>query len=119
MSRRLAGVCLAVLLLPGYYLQCHAAERAGDLKSNPFARPAPVEKVPVETPAAVNVLELRGIMIAGPRSQANIGGEIIAIGEEIDGYKLVSVRQQHVVLIKNDVKKILVVDAGGRSASND
>jgi hypothetical protein len=115
MSRRLADACLAVVLVLGCHQQGHAGDGSGDLKSNPFDQPAPVEKVPVETPAAVNVLELRGIMIAGSRSQANIGGVIISIGEEIDGYKLLSVKPQHVVLVKNGVQKILAVDARDRS----
>lgn len=119
MSRRLAGVCLAVVLAPGYDLQVHAAEQAGDLRSNPFAQPAPAEKAPDKPQETVDVFKLRGIMIAGSRSQANIGGEILSIGEEIDGYKLVSVQRQYVVLVKNGVKKILAVDTGGRSAAND
>jgi hypothetical protein len=114
MSRRFTGVCLAVVLVPGYHLQSHAGDNSGDLRSNPFAQPPPAEKVADKKQETADALELRGIMIAGSRSQANIGGEIIAIGEEIDGYRLVSVRQQHVVLIKNDVKKILAVDANER-----
>ena len=112
MSRRLAAVCLALVLVPGYQLQSHAGDTGGDLRSNPFEQPVTEEKVADEKQETVDALELRGIMIAGPRSQANIGGEIIAIGEEVGGYRLVSVRPQHVVLIKNDVKKILAVDAG-------
>jgi hypothetical protein len=103
-----------MVLVPGYHPQGHAAEIRGDLKSNPFEQPAPAEKVADKVQETAKALELRGIMIAGPRSQANIGGEIIAIGEEIDGYRLVSVKQRHVVLIRNDVKKILAVDADGQ-----
>jgi len=103
-----------MVLVPGYHLQGHAGDNSGDLRSNPFEQPAPAEKVEDKAQETADALVLRGIMIAGPRSQANIGGEIIAIGEEVDGYRLVSVRQQHVVLIKNDVKKILAVDANGQ-----
>lgn len=112
MSRRLAGVWLAVALVPGYQPPGHAVDNSGDLKSNPFEQPVVEEKVVEKTGETSEALMLRGIMIAGPRSQANIGGKIIAIGEEIDGYRLVSVEPLHVVLVKNDVKKILAVDAG-------
>jgi len=119
MSRRLADVCLVVVLLLGFHMHSHAVAATGELKSNPFVQPVPEKKVTEKTQDTVAVLELRGVMIAGSRSQANIGGVIISIGEEIDGYELVTVMQRHVVLVKNGVKKILTIDVGGRSARND
>jgi hypothetical protein len=62
----------------------------------------------VEAPQVT--LELRGTMAAGEHSLANIGGEILAIGQEISGYRLMAVHQRHVVLEKNEIQRTLLID---------
>ena len=110
-SRNRAPVVLLITLLPVM------AANSGDvvLKTNPFERPLVTvskddepEVAVVETPQTA--MELRGTMAAGEHSLANIGGEILAIGQEINGYRLVAVHQRHVVLQKNDIHRTLLID---------
>ena len=53
---------------------------------------------------------LRGTMVAGQQSLANISGVIVSLGEEINGYKLVAIHQREVVLMRGDERRILSVD---------
>lgn len=112
MPSRYRTLCVLLLtLLPAM------AASSGDvvLTINPFERPlvtSSKDEVPdaamVEAPQVT--LELRGTMAAGEHSLANIGGEILAIGQEISGYRLVAVHQRHVVLQKNDIQRTLLID---------
>jgi len=94
---------------------CHAGESAHVLKTNPFARPVAgqqrldAEELAEQTASVPFVL--RGTMLAGQQSLANISGVIVSLGEEIDGYKLVAIQQREVVLLKNGERRILSVDA--------
>jgi len=36
---------------------------------------------------------LHGLMVAGPRSMANVGGVLLGLGQSVDGYRLVAVRE--------------------------
>lgn len=107
---RVPGVLL-ITLLPAM------TASSGDvvLTINPFERPlvaSSKDEVPdeavVEAPQVT--LELRGTMAAGAHSLANIGGEILAIGQEINGYRLMAVHQRHVVLQKNEIQRTLLID---------
>jgi hypothetical protein len=99
-----------MLMLPS------AATPAGDvvLKTNPFMTPLETDGNGANKPGVAAVplpaMELRGIMVAGPYSLADIGGEVLAIGQEIQGYRLVTIQPRHVVLEKNDSRKILSID---------
>ena len=81
-----------------------APTRAGEivLKTNPFQRPVDLDKTqPVVEKNDGRVaaeMELRATMLAGERSQANIGGKVIGLGEEVNGYQLIEVHPLHVVL---------------------
>jgi len=50
-------------------------------------------------------MELRATMVAGERSQANIGGVVIGLGEEVNGYQLIEVHPLHVVLDRDGSSK--------------
>ena len=90
----------------------HALELV--LKSNPFERPLMTDnsKPDQKTPAQADLpsMTLRGTMSAGPGSLANIGGEILGIGQQINGYTLLAVHPRHVVLEKNETQKTLSID---------
>jgi hypothetical protein len=49
-------------------------------------------------------------MVAGQQSLANISGEIVSLGDEINGYKLVGIQQREIVLLKNNERRVLSVD---------
>jgi len=85
------------------------------LHINPFSQP-----ILADEPAAGNgspimegntaSLELRGTMLAGKNSVANIGGNILGIGQTINGYTVVAVEDRKVTLEKGETRKELSVD---------
>jgi hypothetical protein len=86
------------------------ARAAPPLPQDPFARPAFLEAAP-GTPAQaarLPLLELRAVLAAGKSSLADVGGRIVRIGEEIDGFKLVAVHEGGAVF-----------ERGGRAISID
>jgi hypothetical protein len=44
-------------------------------------------------------------MLAGAKSIVNVGGELVQIGEQINGYRLVEVREESAVFV-NDKKRV-------------
>jgi len=103
---------VAMLILMCLTQTCHAAEQL--LSTNPFAIPvgtAVMQSIssPVEQESPVR-LELRGTIVAGQQSLANISGVIVSLGEEVNGYKLVGVQQREVVLLREHSRRILSVD---------
>ena len=108
-SRTLALIGLQLLLLSS---AAHAVDTF--LKSNPFERPVKKDRGEVSQGAAAQVvlpaMKLRSTMAAGTASLANIGGEILGIGEEINGFRLLAVHPRHVVLEKNAIQKTLSID---------
>lgn len=92
------------------------------LKTNPFLQPAiPANTVqsdvPVEDEHNVAEMELRATMVAGQRSQANIGGVVLGLGEQINGYQLIEIHPLHVVLDRDGKSKeirIANTDKGSR-----
>ncbi len=98
----------------------HAEELLTELASidhNPFQRP-----LALRAPAAANgeaptlmglgTLELRAVLVAGSGSQANINGHIMALGEEVDGYRLTSVSLDGAELRRDGENIVLVLDRG-------
>jgi len=126
MPRQNTRVSMSIVVVMSLFTQVHASDNPRALQTNPFSNPHISENETTNDQAKTAippvVLELRGTMIAGSNSQANIGGTILAIGEDIEGYTLVSVKQRHVVLEKNGAQKTLSLDpddslAGAHSAS--
>jgi hypothetical protein len=114
MCRAVAISTLFAGILASLATACRAEEPHTVLQTNPFERPAIVEK---QENTAMNsnrpatpTLQLRATMQAGSRSLADISGKIIGIGQKIDGYRLVSVGERSVVLSKNGSSKTLSVD---------
>ncbi len=52
-------------------------------------------------------VELRATLVAGVHSIANINGKHLVVGETIDGYRLLTVKEGEVILVKDD-KRIMV-----------
>jgi hypothetical protein len=99
----------------GLALSCQAAAQAGILHRNPFAHALPGVSQPAAgtanpSAAAAIPLELRGTMLAGSDSLANIGGLILGIGQEVEGYRIVSIHERWVVIEKNGEQRTLSVD---------
>ncbi len=109
------GQSLAVLVLAATVGGAWNATHADALR-NPFVRPD------IERAAAVNAtgvqrvpqvaapkFKLRATVVAGAASVANLDGNIIAIGESLDGYSLVNVDRESIVVEKSGRKFTLRV----------
>lgn len=87
-----------------------AADDTATLRVNPFLRPDAGNGAAAAAAATdTGAMELRGIMMAGALSLANIGGRIIGVGEQINGYRLVAVNTDGVVLEREGVREVLEV----------
>ncbi len=97
---------LSIFALPALFAGAVVAEETVYmLQSNPFARPLvekPTEAKPIlaPEPSSLKDLELRATMVTKGDSFANVGGMILGIGEEIQGYRLVSVENEKAVFSK-------------------
>lgn len=123
MHRQNSMAALFTVVVMSSFSHSYAAEIGGTLQTNPFSNPYisenDVSKSHARKVLPAIALELRGTMIAGTNSQANIGGTIIAVGENIDGYKLVAIKQRHVVLDKNGTQKTLSLDPDNGESGNE
>ena len=114
MARRSSKQTLSMLIFMCLSQAGYSAEH--ELKTNPFARSVEVQEQaysPASQPAAQDVsvpFVLRGTMVAGQQSLANISGVIVPLGDEINGYKLVGVQEREVVLLKDADRRVLTVD---------
>ena len=71
-----------------------ASAAGGDLQHNPFTRPELGSPAPAggDAPApATAEPELRATLVAGQNSLANVAGQLLSIGDEADGYRLLAV----------------------------
>ena len=114
MARLLAKRRLAIVIVMCLAQVCHAGQSVPGLKINPFARPFDNQVSPADSAASGQAAQvpfvLRGTMLAGQHSLANISGVIVSLGEKINGYRLVAIHQREVELLKDDERRILSVD---------
>ena len=117
------NIMLVLLLLAGMLPQVISYASDAEttmLQTNPFLRPIPEEvnsgnSNSTANKTSIGSMRLRGIMRANSNSVANIDGEIISVGQQIQGYTLISVQQRHIVLDRNGTQVTLSIDneAGG------
>lgn len=85
------------------------------LRFDPFARPDLSAAAADDPTAAVRAGEwapvLNATLVAGERSLANLGGVLLAIGEETHGYRLVEVRAWEAVFDHGGEHRVLPVTA--------
>lgn len=98
MIRKILTLCCLSLVMTVSFAQL--PER------NPFQPPFDLdaqqpESMGAETEVEPEPLDLRATLLAGERSFANLGGSIVGVGEEIAGYRLVSVLEGEAVLSKD------------------
>jgi len=81
-----------LLLIPGLGLSTVAVAEP----VNPFARPVLEDRPASVESETVSIArpELRGVVVAGANSIANLSGTLLAIGEEASGYQLEDVTEK-------------------------
>ena len=119
----LNGILLVVLVSFAALAAAQTEVTDSQLRNNPFSRPLEVVNPPVansviEPQQPEVLLTLNGTLVAGrdgENSFADIGGKVFALGEEINGQRLVEVHPRYVVLAADTRSVILWVDG----AQND
>lgn len=112
MKRTLPPTLLSALLT----LLVALPATAGDtppalLHHDPFRRPAPPLSPRTTDPAtpapAVWQPTLRGVLLAGAGSLANVDGQMVGIGDHIEGHRLVSVSDRQAIFEKDGRRIVL------------
>lgn len=100
-------LCIAVL--PGFAQDLEPLE----LRRNPFDFSAiqPVSKPEKQETVAEKqvLLELRATLVAAEQSIANINGKHLVVGETIEGYQLLRVGEDEVILAKDGKRVTLLL----------
>lgn len=115
---RCAAIVLAQLCAPA-----HA--QAQSLRHDVFARPVLDTMQPASGGGAGQAAPkpawnpvLRAVIVAGRDSLANVDGSIVRIGAQIDGYRLVQVREHEAVFLKDKQRYTLTLaDIKGADAA--
>lgn len=114
-----------------------AADLTPKLKRDPFQAPTPQrEAAKPELPATAVVRvsavastarisaastyappsapdwKLRAVLHAGDQSMININGEMISVGNELHGYRLLEIREREAEFVKQGVKFVVTMDEG-------
>lgn len=84
---------------------------------DPFARPPAPAPAPAAAAAEAEAEaerapapRLRAIMYEPRHSLANIGGQIVAVGDWYGNYRVVAIEERSVTLLRNKAKSVLVLD---------
>ncbi len=92
-------------------LQAGAAG-ATTLSRNPFKSPLPkagAASRPAENGPAQPGMILKGIMIIDDHALVDLGGHILAIGEEAGGYTLMSVTEEQAVFLREGQRVVMSI----------
>lgn len=112
MRRIHRAVAAAMLLVP-------VTTAGAELSRDPFRTPdgyVPATAAEPGEPAGPRrLLDVKAILLSGRKSLVNVGGRIVALGEEVDGYRLVAVRESEAVFSKGAERITVPV----RPADND
>ena len=95
-------------------------QRFGDvaqvLHSNPFKKPE-ISELQTLSPARPAVTEskhwqpqLKATLVGGARPAANVDGTIVYLGDKVQAYVLVDVRERSAVFEKEGIRRILKMD---------
>ncbi len=116
---------VALLLIVGLVAGLASAESpqavntASILHRDPFKQPKLLEEPEqADEPDVSEVIkvpppwtrELRATMVAGQASMANVDGVLVILGEQLDGFTLVDVRERSAVFEKDSVRRVLTIN---------
>jgi hypothetical protein len=83
------------------------AEDADDLFGVVESEVASAPKEPDIAPAAFPDLKLKAIMYAGVKSSAVINGNFVRVGDPIEGWQIISIREHEVILQNGGEQRVL------------
>lgn len=111
-----ALTCIAVTFAGVTLLLPHpvSANEPPWLSANPFSRPS--SEVTVANRAriagidgAIPPLDLKATLVGGENALANVGGTVLRVGEETQGYRLVEVYEDRAVFVRQGKALIVYV----------
>ena len=101
-----------------------AQERPAGLSKNPFSRPSYMVELQ-DAPAAVFAeepveLQLIATLVSNGRPLANIDGEVLSTDDVYEGYRVLSIGEGRVVLVKDGERTTLdLMDMAERDETRD
>lgn len=104
-----------ILALTVFKLNAGNIEELDVVERDPFQKPEYM-KAPEKSKKAINTIKtfwkpnLIMTLRAGKNSMANVGGEIVSLGEKIDGYKLIEVNERAAVFVNQGKITRLTLD---------
>lgn len=118
MNRTVCEWVLGMLLIFGSVAWTPAEQALLTLSHNPFSRPAMLAPPVVQTntrdtPKSSALPELTATLVSTSRPMAIVGGELLGLGEEMDGYRLVAVTEGQAVFIKQGQRHTLQLVGSG------
>jgi len=120
--RRRFGVGLSLILCITSVSSLAAEDELLSLRNNPFSRPAVVNTPPPPPPppVAINVvlspeqvtLDLTATMVSARNPMVVVEGELLGIGDEIDGFELISVLEGSAIFARGGKEFSFVINDG-------
>lgn len=90
-----------------------SADEPPALRHNPFARPPSDfllnSSFAETTDGADTILDLKATMVGNKERLANVAGKMVRPGDDVAGYRLVEVHEDHAVFSKGDKHLVLYV----------
>ena len=102
------SIAFSVPLLAMFSMNTVAYEM---LRHNPFEQPGMDDGVWTKagSAAATGNLELRGTVVDGPDSMANISGGFYRLNHEVSGYRVIQIETGSVTLSRGGIETILTL----------
>lgn len=108
---------LAYLLTGANFLNAEQQFNTDTINHDPFQKPKKVtvsKTLPTSGTNTVNHSnwspELTMTLRAGKKSMVNVGGQIIRLGEKVDGYRLIQVHERSAVFIHQGKTTRLIIE---------
>ena len=80
------------------------------LRHDPFEKPIVAQSKRPRTVASNSKMEVKGVILDGRNSMANINGNFVKLNDEVAGYRVTRIERDRVVLMKNSITTILSVN---------
>jgi hypothetical protein len=107
------ALCLGLTLCLLAPVAAVAGPEALVLRHDPFVRPGAAAATPGAAPGSDAGWRprVRAVVVAGPRSSALVEGQVLEMGDELDGYRLIQVLPDKAIFSKKGRRVELSVGA--------
>lgn len=116
-----AAISRAIAVTTVLLLVSNVARADDALLHNPFVHPPLLAAVASSTSDDRSGRwrpDLRATLVSGNVSLVNVAGQLLAVGEEVDGYRLVHISEGQAIFERNG-EKVAVLVSGMKGEGND